>query len=59
MKLLKPNKLSNAELIAIGLQVQEARRKGGKTIYKIYGKEYFSKLGKLSALKKAQNKLEQ
>lgn len=45
-------KLSDDELIAIGLQVQEARRKGGRTVYKMYGKEHFSKLGKISAEKK-------
>jgi CRISPR/Cas system type I-B associated protein Csh2 (Cas7 group RAMP superfamily) len=44
--------LSDSELIAIGLQVQEARRKGGRTVYKMYGKEHFSKLGKISAEKK-------
>lgn len=45
-------KLSDSELIAIGLQVQEARRKGGKTVLKLYGPGHFSKLGKLSAEKK-------
>jgi len=48
--------LSDFELIAIGLQVQEARRKGGKTVYKLYGSAHFSKLGKLSAKKKAKMK---
>ena len=45
-------KLSDNELIAMGLQVQEARRKGGKTVYKLYGAAHFSKLGKISAEKK-------
>lgn len=48
--------LSNDELIAIGLQVQEARRKGGKTVYKLYGSSHFSKLGKISAEKKKKAK---
>jgi len=49
--------LSDSELIAIGLQVQEARRKGGKTVYKLYGASHFSKLGKISAEKKKKSKL--
>ncbi len=48
--------LSDTELIAIGLRVQEARRKGGKTVYKLYGASHFSKLGKISAAKKAKMK---
>ena len=44
--------LSDSELIAIGLQVQEARKKGGRTVYKLYGASHFSKLGKISAEKK-------
>lgn len=41
-------KLSDQELIAIGLQVQEARRKGGVTIFKKYGREYYKELNKRS-----------
>lgn len=50
-------KLSDNELIAIGLQIQEARRKGGRTVFEKYGAGHFSKLGKLSAAKKAHRKL--
>ena len=42
----------NAQLIAWGLKIEEARRKGGKTVYKKYGPAHFSKLGKISAEKK-------
>lgn len=38
--------------IAMGMQLEEARKKGGRTVYKKYGKEHFSKLGKLSAKKR-------
>ena len=40
------------QLIAMGLQIQQARQKGGLTIVEKFGKEHFSRLGKLSALKK-------
>lgn len=50
------NKKTNDQLIAIGLQIQEARRKGGETVYKTYGSEHFSKLGKISAAKKKSKK---
>jgi hypothetical protein len=40
------------QLIAMGLQIQEARSKGGKTVYKTYGAEHFSKLGKISQAKR-------
>ena len=40
------------QLADIGWGIIEARKKGGKTILKNYGKGYFSKLGKLSADKK-------
>jgi uncharacterized LabA/DUF88 family protein len=43
---------SDTDLIALGLQIQQARSKGGKTILEKFGKEHFSELGKLSALKK-------
>lgn len=46
------------QLIAMGLQIQEARSKGGKTILKTYGKKHFSMLGKLSADKKRKAKSE-
>ena len=49
-------KLTDAELIAIGLQVQEARRKGGKTVFKKYGHDHFSKLAKLSNKRRQENK---
>lgn len=45
-------KLSDDELIAIGLQVQEARTKGGITVLNKLGKKWFSELGKRSAAKK-------
>lgn len=45
--------------IAIGMQIEEARTKGGMSVLKQRGKGWFSKLGKLSAAKKAQNKLSQ
>jgi hypothetical protein len=48
--------LSDDELIAIGLQIQEARSKGGQTILKTYGTSHFSKLGKISAEKRKQLK---
>lgn len=51
-------KLSDNELIAIGLQVQEARKKGGTMVLKKYGHGHFSKLGKLSAEKKKKVKNE-
>lgn len=43
---------TDAQLIAMGLQVQEARRKGGRTVFKKYGADHFSKLGKISAEKR-------
>lgn len=43
--------------IAIGMQVEEARRKGGVTVLNKLGKKWFSQLGKLSAEKRKQNKL--
>lgn len=49
---------TDAQLIAMGLQVQEARRKGGKTVFKKYGADHFSKLGKISAEKRLKNKNE-
>lgn len=42
--------------IAMGMQVEEARRKGGMTILKTLGKEHFSKLGKASAEKRKELK---
>lgn len=49
-------KLTDTELIAIGLQVQEARRKGGVTVLNKLGKKHFSMLGKLSAEKRRAKK---
>ena len=43
---------SDDDLIALGLQVIEARRKGGNMVLKKYGPGHFSKLGKISADKK-------
>jgi len=43
---------TNDQLIAMGLQIQEARRKGGNMVLKKYGPGHFSKLGKISADKK-------
>lgn len=45
-------KLSDAELIAIGLKVQEYRKRGGVSVLHKFGKKHFSELGKLSALKR-------
>lgn len=47
---------SKTDLIAMGLQIQQARSKGGRTILEKFGKEHFSEMGKLSALKKKENK---
>lgn len=44
--------MSDDELIAMGLQVQEARRKGGMVVLQKFGKKHFSLLGKRSAEKK-------
>ena len=45
------------QLIAMGLQIQQARQKGGLTIVEKFGKEHFSMLGKLSAQKKKEKKI--
>lgn len=50
-------KFSDQQLIALGLQIIEARRKGGRMVLKKYGLSYFSKLGKLSAEKRKNAKL--
>ena len=44
-------------LIAAGLQVMEARRKGGVTTFTKYGEDHFSKLGKISAEKRRKMRL--
>lgn len=49
-------KLSDNDLIALGLKVQEWRRKGGVSVKESRGSSWFSKLGKLSAAKRAKNK---
>ena len=48
--------VTDEQLIAMGLQVQEARRKGGKTVFKKYGTPHFSKLALLSAEKRRNNR---
>lgn len=50
--------LTEAEMkyIAIGMQVEEARRKGGVTVLNKLGKKWFSQLGKLSAEKRRAKK---
>lgn len=45
-------KLSDAELIQIGLNVQEYRRRGGASVLQKRGKSWFSELGKKSAARK-------
>ena len=45
------------ELSKIGFEIIEARRKGGRTVYKKYGPGHFSKLAKLSNKKRAENKI--
>jgi hypothetical protein len=46
--------LTDAQLIALGLQIIEARKKGGRMTLQKYGKSHFSDLGKKSAeVKKA------
>lgn len=52
-------KLSDEQYIAMGMQLEEARRKGGRTVYKKYGPDHFSKLAKLSNKKRAENKTAQ
>ena len=47
---------TDKELIEIGRKSQELRSKGGQTILNKFGKEHFSKLGKLSAAKRKENK---
>lgn len=44
--------VTDEELIAMGMQVLEARRKGGRTTLKKYGAEHFANLGRKSAEKK-------
>ena len=41
-------KLTDKQLIAIGLQVQAARKKGGDKIKTKFGLDYFKNLNKLS-----------
>lgn len=48
---------TDAELIALGTKVQEARYKGGRMVLEKFGKKHFSMLGKLSAEKRKANKL--
>lgn len=44
--------LSDNDLIALGLKMQEWRTKGGVSVMKKYGKDHFSILGKKSAEKR-------
>ena len=45
------------ELAAIGFEIIEARRKGGRMVLKKYGPGHFSKLAKLSNKKRSENKI--
>jgi len=47
---------TDAELIALGTKVQEARYKGGRMVLEKFGKKHFSLLGKLSAAKRKELK---
>lgn len=48
--------MTNDELIAFGLQVQQWRKKGGVAVREKFGKKHFSMLGKLSALARSKAK---
>lgn len=50
--------LTEKELIAIGLQVQEARRKGGKVVLEKYGSDHFKKLRQIGLEKQRKAKIE-
>lgn len=49
-------KLSDAELIAIGLNVQEYRRRGGVSVKNKFGVGYFKELQKRAVAKRKENK---
>lgn len=50
-------KLSDQELIAIGLNVQSWRKKGGKSVLKKRGNSWFKELNKKSIAKRRENKI--